>query len=423
VAEGDLIRVRPDPESASWSFGQVPELQAALVSLDPQTGAVLALEGGSDFTLVQFNHALQAARQPGSGFKPFVYSAAIAQGLSPASVFMDAPLVFGGRDGGYRPSNDDRRYNGPTRLREALYRSINLVTMRVMLEIGADALINHVSRFGFDISTFPRNTQLAVGGGTMAITPIQMAVAYSVFANGGWRIEPWIVDHVVDLQGNQVFKTRPHVVCPSCPPASPTGATGSITPADSAGTVAAAPAPTTVEPTAAPAEPAVLPAERVLDERIAFIMQSMLRDVVAKGTGRRALALGRSDLAGKTGTTDEAADTWFNGFNLDVVTSVWVGFPSHAPLGAREYGSNNPLPIWMDYMKVALEGRPERFPAQPPGVVTMRIDTTTGRPAPGGRPADFEYFLEEHAPSAVTSPGPSLQSAPADGELQPVDIF
>jgi penicillin-binding protein 1A len=161
----------------------------------------------------------------------------------------------------------------------------------------------------------------------------------------------------------------------------------------------------------------------VLDERIAFIMQSMLRDVVARGTGRRALTLGRSDLAGKTGTTDEAADTWFNGFNLDVATSVWVGFPSHAPLGAREYGSNNPLPIWMDYMAVALDGKPERFAAQPPGIVTMRIDTTTGRPDPGGRPADFEYFLEEHTPDAVTSPGPSLQRAPGDGELQPVDIF
>jgi penicillin-binding protein 1A len=192
VAPGDLVRVWREPDSDTWSLGQVPEIQGAIASIDPLTGAVLALEGGSDFNLVQFNHALQAARQPGSGFKPFVYSAALEKGYSPASVFMDAPLVFsvGGRQSEYRPSNDNRRYNGPTRLREALYRSINLVTMRVMLEVGAGSLIDHVSRFGFDISTFPRNTQLAVGGGTMAITPMQMAVAYSVFANGGWRIDP-----------------------------------------------------------------------------------------------------------------------------------------------------------------------------------------------------------------------------------------
>jgi penicillin-binding protein 1A len=150
----------------------------------------------------------------------------------------------------------------------------------------------------------------------------------------------------------------------------------------------------------------------------------MLRDVVKRGTARRALALGRSDLAGKTGTTDEAADTWFNGFNLDVVTSVWVGFPTHQPLGKSEYGSNNPLPIWMDYMQVALAGKPERLPAQPPGVVTMRIDAATGKPAPlGDRSAEFEYFLQEHAPTVVTNPGQPLQSPPPQGELQPVDIF
>jgi penicillin-binding protein 1A len=423
IAVGDLIRVRHDTEGDDWSLGQVPEIQAALVSLDPQTGAVLALEGGSDFTLVQFNHALQAARQPGSGFKPFVYSAGIEQGLSPASVFMDAPLVFGNRDGAYRPANNEGKYNGPTRLREALYRSINLVTMRVMLEIGADPIIRHVSRFGFDISTFPRDTQLAVGGGTMAITPIQMATAYSVFANGGWKIDPWIVDRVMDLAGNEVYRTRPHVVCPACPPAgaAPPQEARPVTVAAAAATAAAPAVPGKESPQ--PAE-AVLPAERVLDERIAFIMQSMLRDVITRGTGRRAMALERNDLAGKTGTTDEAADTWFNGFNLDFVTTVWVGFPSHAPLGAREYGSNNPLPIWMDYMQVALEGKPERFPPQPPGVVTMRVDGATGRgTAAGGRPADFEYFLEEHAPSVVTSPSQPLDGSGADEGVQPVDIF
>ncbi|MGA1370059.1 MAG: penicillin-binding protein 1A [Pseudomonadales bacterium] len=389
LSQGDLIRVRDVPADNSWHLGQVPEVQGALASLDPQSGAVLALEGGSDFSLMQFNHALQAARQPGSGFKPFVYSAAIEYGLSPASVFMDAPLVFGtsGDATDYRPSNDDRRYNGPTRLREALYRSINLVTMRVMLEIGPDRLLEHLARFGFDTRGFPRNTQLAIGGGTVAVTPMQMATAYAVFANGGYRVEPWIVDHVRDLEGREVYRTTPRTVCKACAPDAPD---------------------------------ADLHAPRVLDARIAFVMTTMLRDVVQRGTGRRALALGRGDLGGKTGTTNEAADTWFNGFSPDVVASAWVGFPAHAPLGAREYGSSTPLPIWIDYMRVALADRPEVPLEQPPGLVTLRIDTTTGAPAPpGDRDAPFEYFLEEHAPA----PPPTATTPTVSDTVVPTDIF
>jgi len=397
VAEGDLIRVQNEPGTDAWSLAQVPAIQGALVSLDTRTGAVLALEGGLDFAHNQFNHALQAARQPGSGFKPFVYSAALEKGLSPASIFMDAPLVFADRnlESDYRPSNDDRRYNGPTRLREALYRSINLVTMRVFLDVGAAHVIDHVARLGFNTTDFPRNTQLAIGGGTMAVTPMDMARAYATFANGGWRVEPWIVDHVVNLDGDRVFATRPRVVCEDCPETTDDN----------------------------DAQPDVLPAERVLDERIAFIMNSMLRDVVRSGTGRRARSLEREDLAGKTGTTNEAADTWFNGYHPDIVTSVWVGFSAHAPLGAREYGSNNPLPIWIDYMAVALADRPKQFPQQPRGVVTMRINPTTGQPAaPGDRDALFEYFLEEHTPVVVNTPDLPMQLHSRD-EIQPVDIF
>jgi penicillin-binding protein 1A len=389
LAVGDLIRVREEPADGSWHFGQVPDVQGALAALDPDSGAVVALEGGSDFSLMQFNHALQAARQPGSGFKPFVYSAAIGRGFSPASVFMDAPLVFGTNADAtdYRPSNDDRRYNGPTRLREALYRSINLVTMRVMLEIGPDALLEHLARFGFDTRDFPRNTQLAIGGGTVGVTPMQMATAYAVFANGGYRVEPWIVDHVRDLEGREVFRTSPRVVCRDCAPDAPD---------------------------------ADRHAPRVLDARNAFIMTSMLRDVVQRGTGRRALALGRSDLGGKTGTTNEAADTWFNGFSPAIVASAWVGFPGHASLGAREYGSSTPLPIWIDFMRVALADRPEVPLQQPPGLVTLRIDTATGAPAaPGVRDAPFEYFLEEHAPAP-----PPAATAPSTAEtVVPTDIF
>lgn len=391
LAVGDLIRVRETPESGVWELGQVPEIQGAIASIDPDSGAVLALEGGSDFSLMQFNHALQAARQPGSGFKPFVYSAAIEQGFSPASVFMDAPLVFGtnSRDTDYRPANDDRKYNGPTRLREALYRSINLVTMRVMLELGADNLLNHVSRLGFDTRGFPRNTQLAIGGGTIGVSPMQMASAYAVFANGGYRVEPWIVDHVRDLDGQEVYRFTPRTVCRECQ-------------TDAA------------DETHAP---------RVLDARVAFVLNTMLRDVVKRGTGRRALVLNRNDLAGKTGTTDEAADTWFNGFHPRVVASVWVGFPSHSPLGAREYGSSTPLPIWIDYMRVALADQPEVPLEQPAGIVTLRIDPVTGNPAaPGDPDAPFEYFLEEFAPQPPAATGSPAAPGSAD-EVVPVDIF
>ncbi len=472
LAVGDVIRVRQetvapapddeDPETAPatatthWVLTQIPEIQGALVSLNPRTGAVQALVGGFDFALNQYNHALQAARQPGSGFKPFVYAAALAHGITPASIFMDAPLVFDDRnlESEYRPDNDNNRYNGPTRLREALYRSINLVTMRVLLAVGAREVVDYVQRFGFDTRTFPTNTQLAVGGGTMAVTPMQMAAAYAVFANGGYRIEPHVVDEVLDIEGNRVFKARHPVVCEECEKQPQTIALASVpglqTGPDGAEPEESGPAgpetaealldePSTLDELmgesaadvtpADPGEPAEvaelppIPAERVLDQRVAYLMHSMLQDVIRRGTGRRARALERRDLGGKTGTTNEAADTWFNGYNGDVVTTVWVGFPDHTPLGGREYGASTPLPIWMDYMKVALAGQPEVVPPQPAGVVTVKIDPRTGEAAsPGDPDAIFEYFLQEHAPSAPRRD--SLQTSPdRDAEIKPVEIF
>ena len=406
----DLIRLQPSEDG--WRLAQLPAIQGALISLDVNNGAVLALEGGFDFHMNQFNHALQATRQPGSGFKPFVYSAALEAGVTPASIFMDAPLVFddANLESQYRPDNDDSGYNGPTRLREALYRSINLVSMRVLLQVGAGHVLDHVRRFGFDASTFPRNTQLAIGGGTMAVSPIDMARAYAVFANGGRLIEPHIVKEVRDLNGNLVFKASHPVV--------PQGDDAEAKPSPDA-------------PTAEPANleellaEASAPAEQAIDERNAFIMHHMLRDVVRRGTGRRARALERHDLAGKTGTTDDAADTWFNGFNTEVATTVWVGFPNHDALGDREYGSNNPLPVWIDYMREALKGRPESSPPQPPGVLNMKIDPNTGNLA-GGDQADavFEYFLAEHAPKGDSGRRPG---AGGEGErrrdVKPEDLF
>ncbi|MCZ6710796.1 MAG: PBP1A family penicillin-binding protein [Gammaproteobacteria bacterium] len=411
----EIANGEPPVAETVWRLAQLPEIQGALVSLDPQSGAVLALEGGFDFGMNQYNHALQAARQPGSGFKPFVYSAALHHGVTPASLFMDAPLVFNDRnlESQYRPDNDNNRYNGPTRLRVALYRSINLVSMRVLLKIGAGRVMDYVRSFGFDTSTFPRNTQLAIGGGTMAVTPMDMVNAYAVFANGGWLVQPHVIDRVIDLEGQTIFEAQHPVVCDRCNET--LVADLSAEPANIEDLFATDPSP--------PRSP-VIPATRVVDERNVYIMNSMLRDVIRRGTGSRAWrALGRSDLAGKTGTTNNAADTWFNGFNPDVATTVWVGFPNHQPLGKREYGSNTPLPIWIDFMTKALAGKSETAPSQPAGVVTMKIDPESGELATAQqKDAIFELFLTEHTPQ-LAQEAALPDSEPGDLEFKPVDIF
>lgn len=442
VAVGDVIRIQdlgmqpvpeteaadsdePTPLRQTWRLAQLPDIQGALVSLDPQTGAVEAMVGGFDFSLNQYNHALQAARQPGSGFKPFVYSAALANGVTPASIFMDAPLVFADQnlESDYRPDNDNNRYNGPTRLREALYRSINLVSMRVLLEVGAGNVMDHVSRFGFDTSTFPRNTQLAIGGGTMAVTPIDMATAYSVFANGGFLIEPHIISEVRDVTGEVVLQPDYPVICDDACLAAAEGTDLLTGEPANLEELLASEAPGEAENGADPLsakEPQLAP--RVIDERNAYIMSSMLQDVIRRGTGRRARSLERGDLAGKTGTTNDAADTWFNGYNPDRVATVWVGFPNHQALGNNEYGSTTPLPIWIDYMTTALSGVEESFPNQPEGVVTMKINPQTGELA-SVRDSDaiFEFFLAEHSPRQPQTI--DRIPDPEEEEIKAVDIF
>ncbi|MEM1433884.1 MAG: PBP1A family penicillin-binding protein [Pseudomonadota bacterium] len=453
VATGDLIRVRqlpldPDERTAAaaaddaledpaaddagafrWHFAQVPEAQGALISMDADTGAVEAIEGGFDFSRNQFNHALQATRQPGSGFKPFVYSAALNGEVTAATVYMDAPLVFEDEEleTEYRPGNDSRRYNGPTRLREALYRSINLVSMRLILDIGAGNVIRHAERFGFPIETFPRDTQLALGGGTMAITPLQMAQAYGVLANGGYEVEPYIITRVEDLSGQIIEQASPLIVCRDCADDEP-GAAGESPDDGSDGALTAATEDGgPVEGAATDAEPdtTIEPryAQRVLDARNAFIMNTMLKDVVRRGTGRRARVLERTDLAGKTGTTNDGTDTWFNGYAGGLVTTVWVGFSDNEPLGARAYGGNTALPIWVDYMRTALDGRPIYAPSQPPGITVVKIDPDTGEPArPGQADAIFEYFFAENAP-VLASDGNRPATPEEDNDLRAVDLF
>jgi penicillin-binding protein 1A len=429
VTRGDVIWLKHSEDG--WALSQLPDIQGALIAMRPDNGAVKALVGGFDFALNQYNHALQGARQPGSGFKPFVYSAALANGITPASVFMDAPLVFhdANLETTYRPKNDGARYNGPTRLREALYRSINLVSMRVLLAVGANNVIDYVKRFGFDTSGFPHNTQLAIGGGTMALSPVDMARAYAVFANGGYLVNPHIVTEVRDMSGAVIFKPNYPVVCDTCDsaPAQPAVATRNEPESTASSTQ---PATTDANQTSAAApdeatdatEDEIIPAPRVLDPRIAFIMHTMLEDVIRRGTAVRARSLNRSDLAGKTGTTNEA-DTWFNGYQQSLVADVWVGFSDHRPVGDNEYGSNLPLPIWIDFMKVALDGVPEQHRVQPPGVVTMKIDPRTGQPAPPDQSdAMFEYFLAEHAPKPLTTRQPGTETVDTT-PVRPVDIF
>jgi penicillin-binding protein 1A len=408
VARGDVVWLRPAPDG--WKLSQMPDIQAAIVAMTPDSGAIKAIVGGFDFATSQYNHALQAARQPGSGFKPFLYSAALESGITPSTIFMDAPLVFEDDtlETAYRPKNDGGRFNGPTRLREALYRSINLVSIRVLLAVGAGPVLDYVKRFGFDTTDFPRNTQIALGGGTIGVTPLQMVRAYATFANGGYLVDPNIVSEVRDMAGTTIYQPHYPVVCPACPEPDAAADVDGVTLAAATGVSTEALAP--------------IPAPRVIDERNAFIMNTMLQDVIQRGTAVRAKTLNRGDLAGKTGTTNEA-DTWFNGYQRNLAATVWVGFSDHRPVGDSEFGSNTPLPIWIDFMRVALAGVPEDTRQQPAGVVTLKIDPRSGGPAsPDDQGAMFEYFLAEHEPSASGTDQAGADSG-ATQTVKPIDLF
>ena len=391
VTRGDVIRILQD-DQGDWRLRQIPDIQAALVALDPRTGAIQALVGGWDFRITQFNHALQAARQPGSGFKPFVYSAALENGVTPASVFLDAPLVFDDEnlEMAYRPRNDSGEFTGPMRLREALARSVNVVSMRVMTRIGARSILDHAARFGFAKGGLPDNIQLAIGGGTMLFTPMDMANAYATLANGGYRVEPHIIDHVERLDGTRVFTARHPRACEPCAVDEETGETP-------------------------------LPATRAIAKGNAFIMDTMLRDVIKTGTGRPALVLERPDIAGKTGTADEAKDTWFNGYHPNLAATVWVGFSDHRPTGRTEYGSKTPLAIWIDFMRGALADEPLVEHPIPDGVVRVKVNEETGRvAAPDDPNALFEYFLADNLPERAPS---RLDRRRRQETVRPEDIF
>ncbi|CAN7714162.1 MULTISPECIES: penicillin-binding protein 1A [unclassified Pseudomonas] len=407
---GDLIRVQRQADG-NLLFVQQPAAQSALVSLDPQNGAIRSLVGGFSFEQSNYNRAVQAKRQPGSSFKPFLYSAALDNGFTAASLVNDAPIVFVDEylDKVWRPKNDNNTFLGPIRLREALYKSRNLVSIRLLQAVGIEYALNYISRFGFNKQELPRNLSLALG--TATLTPMEIASGWSTFANGGYKIQPYLIDRIESRDGKVIFTANP----PSVPK-------DDAPDTEVAQTVAA---PDSRLPSVEHQEPAV--AERIVDARTTYILNSMLQDVIKRGTGRRALSMGRGDIAGKTGTTNESKDSWFSGYNADYVTTVWVGFDQPESLGRHEYGGTVALPIWMTYMSAALKDKPEHVLPEPEGILTLRIDPLSGRAAAPGAPnAFFELFKSEDSPPPMSEFDPGMSAPgsplPAD-EAAPIDLF
>ena len=381
-------------------------MEGALVSLDPNDGSIVALTGGFDFYRSKFNRAIQAERQPGSSFKPFIYSAALEYGYTPASIINDAPVVYEDESltGAWRPENYSGKFFGPTPLRRALYKSRNLVSIRLLREIGIDFALAHIARFGIDAERMPRGLSLALGSGV--VTPLEVAAAYGVLANGGYAVEPYFIERVLEGDDNLLFAADPLVVCRDCEDEEFATASAPAAPADgeSVAAVTSAEAETaagTGTPTAS--SDSVHRAPRVLEARNAWLMYSLMRDVIQRGTGRKARVLERGDIAGKTGTTNDQYDAWFSGFTPDLVATTWIGFDEFRPLGRRETGARAALPMWIAYMREALQGMAERHPEPPEGIVTMRIDPETGESAHASfEGAVFESFREERAPAPAT---------------------
>ncbi len=444
LSPGDLVRLRVVDDEIR--LAQVPEAQAALVSLEARTGAVVALVGGLDFAASQFNRATQSRRQPGSAFKPFIYAAALDNGYTPASLVNDAPIVFDdpSMERTWKPMNFSERFFGPTRLREAMIHSRNLISVRLVMDLGLSPTIDYVTDFGFARNEIPDGPSMALG--SASITPLDLAAAYAVFANGGFAIEPHFIHAIFDDEQRSLALSRRPFACRDCPSradrrAHPSaesadtpprdrpreldlGVAGrSETPSTETADGAAEEDPGTASPPAdearhGPAVPRY--ARRVVTPQTAWLIRSMMGDVIRSGTGRRARALGRGDLAGKTGTTNDQRDTWFSGFNAELVTTVWVGMDSNQSLGRLEQGGRTALPIWVDYMGVALDGVPESGDPVPVGIVEASIDPDSGlRVRPGTPGAVREWFPADNLPRLSEQAGESEDAADAD----PYDIF
>lgn len=439
---GDLIRINYDEDNTPY-LTQLPLAQSALISLDPDTGAIKALTGGFDFYQSHFNRVYQAKRQPGSNFKPFIYTAALEQGMTAASIVNDAPVVFDGdaTEKAWRPENSSGQFYGPTRLREALYRSRNLVSIRVLRRIGINAALETIDKFGFNKNELPRDLSLALG--SHALTPVKVAAGYATFANGGYKIEPYLIERIEHLGGEVVYQADSPIVCRNCELNEASSDPASITNPNNPDQKNSPEAPsidvlgdstmttTTSEevypenhrPESITSSKPRPTAKQIIDPRIAYLIDSMLKDVIIRGTGVKAQALKRADIAGKTGTTNGPRDAWFSGYNPDLVTTVWLGFDDNKLLGRSEFGGSAALPIWIDYMATALAEKKQRFHPQPDGLVSVKIDPTTGlRATANTEDPIFEFFREENIPADVDQSG----SARTYGDYpapMPEDIF
>jgi penicillin-binding protein 1A len=373
IVRGSIIRLH-QADNGKWSIAQLPQVEASLVSADPKSGAIRALVGGFDFTRNKFNHVTQAWRQPGSSFKPFIYSAALEKGVTAASVINDAPLTISAAETGsgsaWEPHNFDGKFEGPMRMRTALTKSKNLVSIRILQHIGVDYAQDYIQRFGFSPKQHPAYLTIALGAGS--VTPWQMAGAYSVFANGGYRVQPYLIAKIVDSKGKVLMQAKPAIAHAS--------------------------------------------AEQVIDPRNAFIMTNILQDVARIGTAAKAKDLGRYDLAGKTGTTNNLVDAWFAGYNPTQVAIAWIGFDQPRTLGNQETGGHAALPMWISYMGKVLQGVPDNPYPVPDGIVQVKIDPNTGIQRDADSSGIYEYFYQEFVPPSANGEGNILgDEKPARG--------
>ncbi len=389
VVAGDIVDILPTANH-SWRLAQIPEVQGAFIALSPQNGAVSALVGGFNYVQSSFNRVSQAALQPGSSFKPFIYTAALDKGFTLASVINDAPFVLYDPslpDGVWRPQNDERKFFGPTRLRVALTHSRNLVSIRLLNAIGISYATQYLAHFGFNPKDVPHSLSLALG--TASVSPLQMARGYAIIANGGFDVKPYLINRIVDLTNKPIYAAHPLTVCASCVEAREQ----QLDLLTTQNALSDTPAPA-LPPLANNGNPV---AARAISAQTDFLITSVLKDVVQIGTGSAAKVLGRDDIAGKTGTTNAQKDGWFDGFNAHMAAVVWVGFDE--PKSLNEYGAKVALPIWVDFMNVALNGDVTTPTPPPPGIVSVRIDRNTGLPSSGPNTI-FEYFKAGTAPRA-----------------------
>ena len=371
IRTGSIIRVQKNKKDA-WQIAQLPQIESAFVSASPQDGAIYALVGGFDFNRNQFNHITQAWRQPGSSFKPFIYSSALEKGFTPATIINDAPLAFSAAETGgeaWIPKNYEGKFEGPMRMRQGLFKSKNLVSIRILQAITPLYAQDYITKFGFDAAKHPPYLTMALGAGS--VTPMQMLAGYSVFANGGFRVTPYFIQRIEDAKGHILNKAEPVIAGEN--------------------------------------------ADQVIDVRNAYTMVSMMQDVIRHGTGSHAMQLGRSDLAGKTGTTSDFVDAWFCGFQPTVVGISWIGFDIPRSLGDKETGARAALPMWMDYMGTVLKNKPEAVYIRPDHMVAVRINNK-GLRDPNGELV--EYFYQENLPpEQPTTPPDKSQSETVKGQL------